>query len=188
MEVSMKKCVALAVTGGIAAYKSAELCSLLMKIGYSVQVLMTENAQRFVTPLTFQTLSQRPVITSLWEHADWRPQHVALADEADLFVIAPATANIIAKLAHGIADDAVSTFGATFEGPVLIAPAMNPKMWRHAANQDNVELLQERGVSIIGPAEGRVACGSETEKGRMVEPDEIYAAIAALLPLNEEEK
>ena len=183
----MKKCVALAVTGGIAAYKSAELCSLLMKMGYEVQVLMTENAQRFVTPLTFQTLSRRSVITSLWDNHDWRPQHVSLADEADIFVIAPATANMIAKLAAGIADDAVSTFGATFEGPVLIAPAMNPKMWRHPANLENVEILQERGVSVIGPAEGRVACGAETEKGRMVEPDEIYAAIAALLPQKDEQ-
>jgi phosphopantothenoylcysteine decarboxylase/phosphopantothenate--cysteine ligase len=119
----------------------------------------------------------------LWENCDWRPQHVSLADEADLFVIAPATANIIAKLANGIADDAVSTFGATFEGPVLVAPAMNPKMWRHPANLENVEILKSRDVSIIGPAEGRVACGDETEKGRMVEPDEIYAAIAAVLPL-----
>jgi phosphopantothenoylcysteine decarboxylase/phosphopantothenate--cysteine ligase len=182
----MKKCVALAVTGGIAAYKSAELCSLLMKMGYSVQVLMTENAQRFITALTFQTLSRRNVITSLWDNSDWRPQHVSLADEADLFVIAPATANILAKMAHGIADDAVSTFAATFEGPILAAPAMNPKMWRHAANQENVGILEDRGVTILGPAEGRVACGEETEKGRMIEPDEIYAAIAALLPPEKE--
>ena len=182
----MKKCVALAVTGGIAAYKSAELCSLLMKMGYSVQVLMTENAQRFITPLTLQTLSRRNVITSLWDNSDWRPQHVSLADEADLFVIAPATANILAKMAHGIADDAVSTFAATFEGPILAAPAMNPKMWRHTANLENVNILEKRGVTILGPAEGRVACGAETEKGRMIEPDEIYAAIAALRPPEDE--
>ena len=149
--------IALAVSGGIAAYKAAELCSLCRKAGYEVQVLMTENAQRFITPLTFQTLTRRPVVTSLWDVADWRPEHVALADEATLFVAAPATANLIAKFANGIADDAVSTFAATFSGPTLIAPAINPKMFAHPACQENVARLKQRGVQFIGPESGHVA-------------------------------
>ena len=173
MEVSMKKCVALAVTGGIAAYKSAELCSLLMKMGYSVQVLMTENAQRFVTPLTFQTLSRRPVITSLWETAEWRPRHVELADEADCFVCAPATADFLAKFACGIADDALTTFCATFHGTSIVAPAMNPKMWTTPACVENVAKLQQRGVLFCGPASGHVACGAGGT-GRMKEAAEIF--------------
>ena len=115
--------VILGVTGGIAAYKAAELCSMLRRNGFEVQVLMTDNATRFITPLTFRTLSQRPVVTSLWEVPEWRPEHIALADEAAFFVVAPATANFLAKYANGIADDALSTFAATFGGPVLLAPA-----------------------------------------------------------------
>lgn len=172
--------VALAVTGSIAAYKSAELVSSLSRQGIAVQVLMTGNAQRFVTPLTFQTLSRRPVVTSLWENADWRPEHVALADEAALFAVVPATANIIAKFAHGIADDAVSTFGATFDGPTLIAPAMNPKMWTHTACRENVAILRKRGICFCGPAEGRVACGADGV-GRLASVEEIASAITRLL-------
>ncbi|MPM70289.1 Coenzyme A biosynthesis bifunctional protein CoaBC [bioreactor metagenome] len=175
-----EKLIALGVTGGIAAYKAAELCSLFVKNGYEVQVLMTENATRFVTPLTFRTLSRRPVAVSLWEVEGWRPEHVALADEAALFAVAPATANFLAKYAHGIADDALSTFAATFAGPVLIAPAMNPKMWAHPACRANVELLRSRGVNFCGPDSGRVACG-EGGAGRLAEPQAIFTAAKTLL-------
>ena len=172
--------IALGVTGGIAAYKAAELCSLFVKNGYGVQVLMTENAARFVTPLTFRTLSRRPVAVSLWEAEDWRPEHVALADEAGLFVVAPATANFLAKYAHGIADDALTTFAVTFAGPVLVAPAMNPKMWAHPACRANVALLRERGVAFCGPDKGRVACGDDGI-GRLVAPEAVFEAAETLL-------
>ncbi len=172
--------VVLGVTGGIAAYKSAALAGLFMKAGYALQVVMTENSTRFVTPLTFQTLSRRPVITSLWETADWQPEHVALADACILFVVAPATANSLAKLANGIADDALTTFGATYAGPTLLAPAMNPKMYAHPACVENVERLRKRGVSFIGPETGRVACGADGP-GRMAEPEAIFQAALELL-------
>ena len=174
-----KTVIALGVTGGIAAYKAADLCSRLAR-KYDVRVLMTENATRFVTPLTFKTLSRNPVVTSLWEEPEWRPEHVALADEADLFAVVPATANFLAKYAHGIADDALTTFAATFDGPVLLAPAMNPKMWAQPACADNVALLQSRGVSFCGPVSGHVACGADGV-GRMAEPEQILAAIETLL-------
>ena len=179
MTVDGKKLIVLGVTGGIAAYKAADLCSKLAK-KYAVQVIMTENAQRFVGPLTFQTLSRRPVITTLWENADWRPQHVELSCEADLFICAPATANFIAKYANGIADDALSTFAATFHGAVLVAPAMNPQMWSAPACIANVAVLKERGVHFAGPADGDVACGAGGT-GRMVEALEIMTAAVELL-------
>ena len=174
-----EKVIALGVTGGIAAYKAAELCSILAK-KYDVRVLMTENATRFVSELTFRTLSRHAVVTSLWDEPDWRPEHVALADEVALLAVVPATANFIAKTAHGIADDALSTFAATFAGPVLLAPAMNPKMWQHPACVDNVELLEKRGVRFCGPVAGHVACGADGV-GHMAEVSEILAAIEALL-------
>ena len=174
-----QKVIALGVTGGIAAYKAADLCGKLAK-KYDVRVLMTENATRFVSPLTFKTLSRHEVVTSLWEEAEWRPEHVALADEADLFAVVPATVNFLAKFAHGIADDALTTFAATFAGPVLLAPAMNPKMWSHPACADNVELLKKRGVRFCGPVAGHVACVADGV-GRMAEAAEIFAAVEALL-------
>ena len=166
----------LGVTGGIAAYKSADLCSRLTKAGVEVQVVMTENACRFVTPLTFRTLSRRPVVTSLWETPTWQPEHVALADWAQGFVVAPCTANFIGKFARGIADDALSTLAISVECPVMLAPAMNPKMWRQQAVQDNAALLRERGVIFCGPAAGHVACGADGV-GRMAEVDELYTMI-----------
>ncbi len=172
--------IALGVTGGIAAYKAADLCSMLVKAGFEVQVLMTENAQHFVGELTFRTLSRRPVITSLWDTPEHRPEHVALADEAALFVVAPATANFLAKYANGIADDALTTFAATFRGPVILAPAMNPKMWAAHACQANVAKLAERGVDFAGPEAGRVACGAEGV-GRMAEPGAIFEAVRTTL-------
>jgi len=174
--------IVLGVTGGIAAYKSAELCSALAQAGETVQVVMTANAQRFVSPLVFKTLSRRPVLTSLWENeGEWRPEHVAYAAAAKLFVVAPATANFIAKYAHGIADDALSTFAATYQGPALLAPAMNPAMWSHPACAENTAVLRRRGVEFVGPVEGRVACGPAEGPGRLAPVEEILAAIRRLL-------
>ncbi len=170
--------IVLGVTGGIAAYKAAGLCSSLVKAGFEVQVIMTENATRFVTPLTFRTLSRRPVVTGLWEIPQWQPEHVAAADSAELFAVVPATANFLAKFAGGIADDALTTFAATFHGPTIVAPAMNPKMWSHPACRANVEVLKSRGVEFVGPAEGHVACGADGI-GRLADPAEIFAAIVS---------
>ena len=175
-----KTLIVLGVTGGIAAYKAADLCSKLAK-QYEVQVIMTENAQKFVTPLTFQTLSRRPVITSLWNTAEWRPRHVELADEADCFICAPATANFLAKYAHGIADDALTTFAATYHGITVVAPAMNPNMWLNPACQENVNTLKLRGIQFAGPATGHVACGPGGT-GRMLEAAEIFDFAVKLLP------
>ncbi|MBO5899783.1 MAG: hypothetical protein J6Q80_03530 [Lentisphaeria bacterium] len=176
----MSKRIVLGVTGGIAAYKSAALCSQLMQSGFEVNVIMTENAAKFVAPLTFQTLSRNAVVTSLWDRTDWKPEHVSLADSADLFVVAPATANFIAKYANGIADDALTTFAATFGKKVIIAPAMNPAMWRHPACVENVARLKQRGVVLVGPEKGHVACG-EPGEGRMSEPDKIFEAVKEAL-------
>ncbi len=172
----MSRTIVLGVTGGIAAYKSAALCSKLTQAGYDVRVVMTENAAKFVTPLTFRTLSRNAVVTSLWEEPEWKPEHVSLANQADLFVTAPATANFIAKFANGIADDALSTFAATFGGKTIIAPAMNPAMWRNPACVENVEKLRKRGVILVGPETGHVACG-DPGAGRMSEPDTIFEAV-----------
>lgn len=177
-----KPLIALGVTGGIAAYKAADLTSRLVKAGYEVQVLMTENATEFVGELTFRTLSQRPVITSLGGGENWRPRHVALSQEVKLFAVVPATANFIAKYAHGIADDALTTFAVAFNGPVLIAPAMNPEMWHHPACVDNVKILSGRGVNFVGPATGHVACGADGI-GRLSEVEDIFESISQLLPL-----
>jgi len=150
------------VTGSIAAYKAADLVSQLTKLGHEVRVVMTRDAGEFVTPLTLQTLSRQPVTTDLYdEKADWHPGHIELADNADLLVVAPATANVIAKFANGIADDTLGAIHLATLAPVLIAPAMNGKMWRHPATRRNVEILEERGVGFIGPEEGLLACGYE---------------------------
>lgn len=172
--------VALGVTGGIAAYKAADLCSKLIQAGHQVQVLMTECATKLVGERTFLTLSRRPVITSLWDAPEWRPEHVALAERAALLVVAPCTANFIGKYAHGIADDALTTYALAHSGKVLLAPAMNPNMWRHPAVQDNVSLLAQRHIEFIGPEAGRVACGDDGP-GRMAEPSDILAKIQAVL-------
>ena len=168
--------VVLGVTGGIAAYKAADLVSKMVQRGMLVHVIMTRAAQEFVTPRTFLTLSRQPVTTSLWETPEWKPEHVAMAQEADLLVIAPCSANMLGKMAHGIADDALSTYILAHEKPVIVAPAMNPAMWRNAAVRDNVALLRRRGVIFAGPVSGHVACGGDGE-GRMAEPMEILAVI-----------
>src|ERR671931_1984404 len=157
-----RKTVVLGVTGSIAAYKSAELASLLVKQGHQVFVVMTEDAAQFITPLTLQTLSKNPVITSFFdEKENWRPGHIELADRANLLLIAPATAHVIAELAHGLAHHPLAAIALATRAPILLAPAMNGKMWEHPATVENVEKLKARGVEFIGPEEGMLACGYE---------------------------
>lgn len=177
MSESEKKHIVLGITGGIAAYKSAMLCSSLVQNGYEVKVVMTENAAEFVTPLTFRTLSRNDVMTSLWDMPNWRPGHVSWADWADILVIVPASANIIGKIANGIADDALSTLCVCMDAEkIMVAPAMNPAMWNNVFVQKNVQILKENGVNFCGPADGHVACGSGGS-GRMEEPQVIFEAI-----------
>lgn len=155
-----KPCVVLGVTGGIAAYKACELLRILQKRGIDVYVVMTQNACRFVTPLTFETLSGHPVAVDTFDRPQtWEVEHIALAKRADLFLIAPATANIIGKMACGIADDMLSTTVMATRAPVMIAPAMNTGMWENEATQHNLRTLASRGVQIILPASGHLACG-----------------------------
>jgi phosphopantothenoylcysteine decarboxylase len=157
-----RKCVVLGVTGSIAAYKSAELTSLLVKQGHEVFVVMTKDATEFIAPLTLQTLSKNPVTTSFYdEKENWRPGHIDLADRANLLLIAPATTHIIAELAHGLASHPLAAIALATRAPLLIAPAMNGKMWEHTATKENVEKLKTRGVEFIGPEvmRGLGACG-----------------------------
>jgi phosphopantothenoylcysteine decarboxylase/phosphopantothenate--cysteine ligase len=183
-EESMKRMaqtIVLGVGGGIAAYKSAALASLLVKRGYDVQVLMTEHATRFVQPLTFQALTKRPVIVDTFAEPDpGEIAHIAVADRAALFLVAPATANLIAKLAHGIADDMVTTTALAVQAPTVVAPAMNVHMFEHPAVQENLAKLRSRGVIVIDPASGPLACGY-TGTGRLPEPEDIAAVVEAVL-------
>ena len=173
--------ILVGVTGSIAAYKAADLVSKLVKAAHAVHVIMTREATELVTPLTFATLSRNPVTLNLFtEPADWKPQHVSLADAADLLVVAPATANVIAKLALGLADDALSSIALACPAPLLIAPAMNGKMWLHPATQQNVATLKQRGAKFIGPEAGLLACGYEG-LGRLWNVDGITAEIERLL-------
>ena len=173
--------ILLGVTGSIAAYKACELTRLFVKDGHDVQVLMTVAATRFVTPLTFRTLSRNPVSTDMFDEPDqWVPGHVALADRADVLVIAPCTANVMAKLAHGLADDLLTATALATRAPVLLAPAMNTNMWEHPATQANVKTLLDRGVHFVDAGTGDLACGI-TGKGRMASVDEIAAAVRQLL-------
>ena len=167
------KSIVLGVTGSIAAYKSAELTSLLVKQGHEVFVVMTHDATEFITPLTLQTLSKNPVTTSFYdEKENWRPGHIQLADRANLLLIAPATANVIAELAHGLASHPLAAIALATRAPILIAPAMNGKMWENAATQENVATLKSRGADFIGPEEGMLACGYEG-LGRLWKVDDI---------------
>jgi phosphopantothenoylcysteine decarboxylase len=179
----MSKNIILGVTGSIAAHKAADLASLLTKHHCSVRVVMTADAQRFITPLPFKTLSRHPVVTDLYDEEEgWKPTHIALADEADLLLIAPATANVMAKLAHGIADDALTCIALALnpKAKLLLAPAMNGKMWLHAATQANVKTLKARGAKFIGPEEGMLSCGYEG-LGRLWPVDQIAAQGLKLL-------
>ncbi len=173
--------IVLGVTGGIAAYKSAEIVSRLRKQGASVHVIMTANATKFVAPLTFETLSNHPVVTDTFARPEtWEVEHVALAKRAELFAVAPASANMLAKLAVGIADDMLSTTALACPAPLLVAPAMNVNMWQAAATQTNMATLRSRGAHVVGPGSGFLACG-DTGAGRMAEPAEIVAAMEHIL-------
>jgi phosphopantothenoylcysteine decarboxylase / phosphopantothenate---cysteine ligase len=176
--------IVLGVGGGIAAYKSAELARLLIEQGHAVQVVMTAAAQEFVQPLTFAALTGRKVISDLFPSAGPEAtlssaiEHIGVAQENDLLVVAPATADLLAKFAHGLADDFLSTMYLAFTGPVVLAPAMNTNMWLHAATQINLETLRRRGHRIVGPEEGELACGM-VGPGRLAEPEHIAMAVGA---------
>jgi phosphopantothenoylcysteine decarboxylase len=178
----MKKNIVLGVTGSIAAHKAADLASLLTKQQCQVHVVMTADAQRFITPLPFKVLTRQPVVTDLYdEEAGWQPTHVRLADEADLLLIAPATANVLAKLAHGLADDALTCLALALQpkAKILIAPAMNGKMWLHPATQENAATLTARGAEFIGPDQGMLSCGYEGV-GRLWPVEAIAERVARL--------
>jgi phosphopantothenoylcysteine decarboxylase len=168
-----KKSVVLGVTGSIAAYKSAELASLMVKQTHEVFIVMTQDATEFISPLTLQTLSKNPVMTSFFDEKEsWRPGHIELADRANLLLIAPATAHLIAELAHGFAGHPLAAIALATRAPILMAPAMNGKMWEHPATVENVEKLKARGIEFIGPEEGMLACGYEG-LGRLWKVNEI---------------
>ena len=176
------KKIALGVTGSIAAYKACELTRLYVKAGAEVAVVMTRGAQQFVAPLTFRTLSRRSVTTDLFENpATWVPGHVSLADWCDALVVAPCTANVAAKMAHGIADDLLTSVALATKAPIWVAPAMNDGMWTNPATQENIAALKSRGVRFVQPGEGELACGT-SGPGRMVEPEEIFRAVSGPMP------
>ena len=178
--------ILLAVTGGVACYKVVDLASKLVQSGAGVNVAMSESAVQFVAPLSFQSISRRQVFTSMWQSVEtYDPKHVSLTRQADLAIVAPATANILGKMAGGIANDLISTMllATTGSCEVLVAPAMNTHMWQAPAVQANVERLKGWGVHFIGPAEGYLACGDEGP-GRMAEPAKILSAVQKLLLRN----
>ena len=167
----------------VAAYKAAWLASRLTAAGWRVDVVMTDAAKRFVTPLTFASLTGRTVYDSLWEPPQTRTtpregsvEHIALATRADVALVAPATANTIAKMALGLADNLLTSVLLAYSGPVMVAPGMNEGMWNHPATQAHIKTLRNRGVALLGPVTGRLACGT-TGEGRMAEPGDILAAL-----------
>lgn len=171
------KTVVLGVTGGIAAYKSAALTSLLVKAGAQVQVIMTEHARQFIAPLTFESLTGRRCLTDTFDrNHEYSTEHVELAKEADVVMIAPATANIIAKIAHGMADDMLTTTMLACDCPKIVAPAMNTRMYENPVTQDNIRKLEEYGMTIAFPTSGHLACG-DSGKGKMLEPEELFQYI-----------
>ncbi|RHP08944.1 bifunctional phosphopantothenoylcysteine decarboxylase/phosphopantothenate--cysteine ligase CoaBC [Dorea sp. AF36-15AT] len=171
------KTVVLGVTGGIAAYKSATLTSLLVKAGAQVQVIMTEHARQFIAPLTFESLTGRRCLTDTFDrNHEYSTEHVELAKEADVVMIAPATANIIAKIAHGMADDMLTTTVLACDCPKIVAPAMNTRMYENPVTQDNMRKLEEYGMTIAHPTSGHLACG-DIGKGKMLEPEELFQYI-----------
>lgn len=175
--------IVLGVTGSIAAYKAAELARLMIKREWEVSVIMTQAATRFVGELTFKTLTRRPVVTDMFAETEaWRPTHISLADLADALVIAPCTANVMAKLAHGLADDALTATALACVAPLVIAPAMNDRMWDHPATRENLRILKTRKTLIVEVAKGELACGYEG-RGKMVPPELIMAATAKALKI-----
>ncbi|HWP96074.1 MAG TPA: flavoprotein [Syntrophomonadaceae bacterium] len=183
----MAKTVGVGITGGIAAYKIADLVSKLMKTDLEVVVMMTEGATKFITPLTFRTLTGREVITDLWsEPREYKVKHIGVAEQLDILVIAPATANFIAKMAHGIADDFLSTLVAANTAPVLVIPSMNTNMYENPIVKKNLAILADCGYHIMDPASGLLAFGS-VGKGRLPEIDDIYEEIITLLDSSEDQ-
>ena len=173
----MSRKILLGVTGSIAAYKAAETVRLFVRNGDDVHVVMTPAACEFVTPLTFQTLSRNPVETDMFRRAEtWKPGHISLADLADLVVIAPASANTIAKIRAGFADNLLASTVLATKAPIAIAPAMNVGMWENPATQENIAVLRARGIMVIEPEDGELACGVSA-KGRMAEPRAIFEAL-----------
>ena len=169
--------ILLGVTGSIAAYKAAELVRLMVKNGHEVKVVMTEAATKFVTPLTFRTLSKNPVgVEEFAEPEEWKPEHIALSDWAELAVVAPASANTIAKMRFGLADNLLTSVLLATKAKILIAPTMNTGMWENPAVQENLAALKARGAVVAEPGDGELACGA-SGKGRMMEPAQIMAAI-----------
>lgn len=181
--MSKPKNIVLGVTGSIAAHKAVDICSQLAKRECDVHVVMTADAQRFVMALPFKTLSRHSVVTHLYDEDEgWKPTHIHLADEASLLLVAPATANTVAKFAHGLADDALSCLALALnaQAKILIAPAMNGRMWLHPATQQNVATLRARGAEFVGPSEGMLSCGYEGI-GRLIEVDAIVRRALELL-------
>ena len=179
MQPLQGKNIVVGVTGGIACYKACDVVSRLRKQGANVFVIMTKNATEFVTPMTFETLCNNPAMVDTFQRPlTWEVEHIALAKRADAFLIAPATANILAKMAHGIADDMLSTTVLATKAPILVAPAMNTGMWDNVATKENVKVLLNRGVQMIGPEGGYLACG-DSGMGRMSEPVTIVETILA---------
>jgi phosphopantothenoylcysteine decarboxylase/phosphopantothenate--cysteine ligase len=177
--------IVLGVTGSIAAYKAAELVRIMRTRDWDVSVIMTESALEFVGDLTFRTLSRNPVGIDMFEESgSWMPDHISFAERADVLLIAPCTANVLAKLANGLADDLLSCTALATKAPVLIAPAMNVNMWEHPATRANVDLLRSRGVHIVDVGSGDLACGYQG-RGRMAALDDIIAAVAARLGLDD---
>lgn len=173
--------ILLGVTGGIAAYKAADLCSKLVQTGTKVSVVMTRSARKFIGPTTFEALTGRPVYWKTFEPREHHQgEHIGLAQRAELFVIAPASANCLAKMAHGLADDLLSTLALSCTCPILVAPAMNCDMWAKPAVQRNVTQLRADGVHIVDPGSGWLSCG-QVGPGRMAEPQQIFDRIATLL-------
>jgi len=175
------KRITLGVTGSIAAYKAADLISQLVKYGAEVQVVMTQGATQFISPLTLQVLSRRPVSVNLWEEGkNSQPSHIELADSSDLLLAAPITAHVMAEFAHGLAPDLLTSVYLATRGPVLLCPAMNGKMYEHAATQANLKTLRARGHAIVEPAEGMLACGYEG-LGKLAPVDEIVSRVLSIL-------
>lgn len=176
--------IVLGISGSIAAYKAADLASQLVKLGHEVHVVMTRAATEFITPLTLQTLTRQPVLVSLEDEKQvWKPGHIDLADRADLLLVAPATANVLGNFAQGLSPDPLSSIYLALprKTPVLIAPAMNGKMWLHPATQRNIALLVADGCHFVGPAEGELACGYEGI-GRLAPVEAILARISSHIP------
>ncbi|MEY4033423.1 MAG: hypothetical protein RL492_617, partial [Verrucomicrobiota bacterium] len=175
------KRITLGVTGSIAAYKAADLASQLIKYGAEVQVVMTKSAAQFITPMTLQVMSRRPVAIDLWEEGrNSQPSHIEIADSSDLLLVAPLTANTLAEFAHGLSPDLLTSVYLATRGPVLLCPAMNGKMYEHPATQANLQTLRSRGHAVVEPAEGMLACGYEGV-GKLAPVDEIVARVLLIL-------